>query len=578
MSTARKISGPSGNRIAVVSEYRYKDTIKAIPGARWDPMRKAWILPYNTETWQDLMFSVPGISPDEAITNELVPEPEDIHMEIPPHPPMPLKAGIRPYRHQEAAYANALKVFEEGGSGYAYLMEMGTGKSLTAVATAGELFLEGKVRRLLVVAPLAVVPVWPSEFSDFAGFPYHVETLEGDKKKRLKALQRLIDDREEGLKVAVINYESSWRLKTELEEWMPDMMICDESQRIKEPTSAQSKGIHEIGRLPRYKLILTGTPVTNSPLDFFSQYKFLDPRIFGESWYAFKARYAVEGQGVNHTTGKTYNQVIGYRNLAELTEKAHAVAFRVTKKQALDLPEEVDQRLYCELEPEARKIYDQLKRDAIAELEGLPAVTASHIIVRMLRLSQICGGYVKTDTDGYEDDPKAGKLVKVSSAKQKLFQETLDEILETPGKKVVIFARFTAEVREICDYCAGKYGEHAVRLIDGSVPAAERGPAVEVFQKDPAVRIFVAQIQTAGLGITLTAADTAIFFSYDFSYANYEQAKARIHRIGQRHVTNYIHLIARDTIDEEVLAALQHKKDVSRICVDEWRTLMKAER
>ena len=108
MSTARKISGPSGDRIAVVSEYRYKDTIKAIPGARWDPMRKAWILPYNTETWQDLMFSVPGISPDEAITNELVPEPEDIHMEVPPHPPMPLKAGIRPYRHQEAAYANAL--------------------------------------------------------------------------------------------------------------------------------------------------------------------------------------------------------------------------------------------------------------------------------------------------------------------------------------------------------------------------------------------------------------------------------------------------------------------------------------
>ena len=575
MSTARKISGPSGDRIAVVSEYRYKDTIKAIPGARWDPMRKAWILPYNTETWQDLMFSVPGISPDEAITNELVPEPEDIHMEIPPHPPMPLKVGIRPYRHQEAAYANALKVFEEGGSGYAYLMEMGTGKSLTAVVTAGELFLEGKVRRLLVVAPVAVVPVWPSEFADFAGFPYHVETLEGDKKKRLKALQRLIDDKNEGLKVAVINYESSWRLKEELMDWRPDMVICDESQRIKEPTSAQSKGLHEIGSKANYRLILTGTPVTNSPLDFFSQYKFLNPRIFGESWYAFKARYAVEGQGVNHTTGKTYNQVIGYRNLAELTEKAHAVAFRVTKKQALDLPEEVDQRLYCELEPEARKIYDQLKRDAIAELEGLPAVTASHIIVRMLRLSQICGGYVKTDTDGYEDDPKAGKLIKVSSAKQKLFQETLDDILETPGKKVVVFARFTAEVREICDYCLTKYGPEAYRLIDGSVPASERGPAVEAFQKDPAVRIFVAQIQTAGLGITLTAADTAIFFSYDFSYANYEQAKARIHRIGQRHVTNYIHLIARDTIDEEVLATLQHKKDVSRICVDEWRTLIK---
>lgn len=575
MSTAEKCTYQGEPRIGVRAEFRYKDAIKSITGARWDPVAKRWHLPWDQKTWQDLMFSVPGLSADEAIQTELMPEPDDIHQEIPPHPPLPLKRGISPYRHQEAAYACALQEFAKGGTGYAYLMEMGTGKSLTAVATAGELFLEGKVRRLLVVAPLAVVPVWPSEFADFAGFPYHVETLEGDKKKRLKALQRLTDDKKDCLKVAVINYESSWRLKKELMEWKPDMMICDESQRIKEPTSSQSKGIHEISRDVRYKLILSGTPVTNSPLDFFSQYKFLDPRIFGESWYAFRARYAVMGQGVNRSTGQTYNQVIGYRNLAELTEKAHAIAYRVTKKQALDLPEEIDQRLYCELEPEAQKAYNQLKKDAIAEIEGLPAVTAQHIIVRTLRLSQICGGYIKTDVDGFEDDPKAGKLVKISSAKQKLFQETVDEILETPGKKVVVFARFTAEVREICNYCAGKYGENAVRLIDGSVPAAERGPAVEAFQKDPAVRIFVAQIQTAGLGITLTAADTAIFYSYDYSFANYEQAKARIHRIGQKHTVNYLHLVVRGSVDEEVLAALQHKKDVATVCVDRWREIIK---
>lgn len=575
MSTATKINTISGPRIAVTSEYRYKDVIKAITGARWDPVGKRWVLPYSAETWQDLMFSVPGISPDQNIIDELIPEPKDIDEEIPPHPPMPLRTGIRPYKHQEAAYARALQEFHGGGRGYSFLMEMGTGKSLTAVATAGQLFLEGKVQRLLVVAPLAVVPVWPSEFSDFAGFPAQVQTLEGDKKKRLRALQKLTDDPAECLKVAVINYESSWRLKEELRRWDPQMIICDESQRIKEPTSAQSKGLHELGAGARYKLILTGTPVTNSPLDFFSQYKFLDPRIFGESWYAFRARYAVMGQGMNRSTGQTYNQVIGYRNLAELTEKAHRIAYRVTKKQALDLPEEVDQKLYCELEPEARKAYNQLKRDAIAEIEGLPAVTAQHIIVRMLRLSQICGGYIKTDTDGYEDDPKAGKLIKISSAKQKLFQETLAEILETPGKKVVVFARFTAEVREICAHCAEVYGEGSYRLIDGSVPASERGPAVEAFQKDPAVRIFVAQIQTAGLGITLTAADTAIYFSADYSYANYEQSKARIHRIGQRSNCTYIHLLVRDSVDEDVMAALSHKKNVADTVVDNWQSILK---
>jgi SNF2 family DNA or RNA helicase len=574
MSTAQKITGPAGDRIQVVSEYRYKDAIKAIPGARWDPVRKAWLLPYTAEVWQDLMFSVPGLSPDEAITEELMPEPEDINLEVPPHPPLPLRSGIRPYKHQEAAFAFALQEYQHG-TGYALLMEMGTGKSLTAVAIAGQLYRDGKIKRVLVVAPLAVVPVWPSELADYAGFPYHIETLEGDKKKRLKALQRLTEDKSDALKIAVINYESSWRLKSELAAWAPQMIICDESQRIKEPGSAQSKGMHELAEGSRYRLILTGTPVTNSPLDFFSQYKFLDPGIFGKSWYAFKAKYAVEGQGINHATGKTYNQVVGYRNLAELTEKAHAIAYRVTKKQALDLPEEIDQKLFCELEPEARKAYDQLKRDAIAEIDGLPAVTAQHIIVRLLRLSQICGGYIKTDVDGYEDDPKAGKLVKISKAKWELLQDTLKDILEVPGKKVVIFARFTAEIRDIVGLCQTLYGPDSYRLIDGSIPAAERGPAVEAFQKDPRVRIFIAQIQTAGLGITLTAADTAIFYSFDYSYANYEQAKARIHRIGQRHPVNYIHLIARGTVDEEVLAALQHKRDVAAICVDRWREIIK---
>jgi SNF2 family DNA or RNA helicase len=574
MSTAQKITGPAGDRIQVVSEYRYKDAIKAIPGARWDPVRKAWLLPYTAEVWQDLMFSVPGLSPDEAITEELMPEPEDINLEVPPHPPLPLRSGIRPYKHQEAAFAFALQEYQHG-TGYALLMEMGTGKSLTAVAIAGQLYRDGKIKRVLVVAPLAVVPVWPSELADYAGFPYHIETLEGDRKKRLKALQRLTEDKSDALKIAVINYESSWRLKSELAAWAPQMIICDESQRIKEPTSAQSKGLHELAEGSRYRLILTGTPVTNSPLDFFSQYKFLDPGIFGKSWYAFKAKYAVEGQGINHATGKTYNQVVGYRNLAELTEKAHAIAYRVTKKQALDLPEEIDQKLFCELEPEARKAYDQLKRDAIAEIDGLPAVTAQHIIVRLLRLSQICGGYIKTDVDGYEDDPKAGKLVKISKAKWELLQDTLKDILEAPGKKVVIFARFTAEIRDIVGLCQTLYGPDSYRLIDGSIPAAERGPAVEAFQKDPRVRIFIAQIQTAGLGITLTAADTAIFYSFDYSYANYEQAKARIHRIGQRHPVNYIHLIARGTVDEEVLAALQHKRDVAAICVDRWREIIK---
>ena len=374
--------------------------------------------------------------------------------------------------------------------------------------------------------------------------------------------------------MAVVNYESVWRLEGELAGWGPELVIADESPRITAPQRRQSKAMHQLGAAARYRLILSGTPVTNSPLDFFSQYKFLAPGIFGDSWYSFRARYAVTGSEINHATGKSYTKVLGYRNLPELVERAHSVAYRVTKASALDLPEQVDQTLYCDLEPQARRAYNDLRKHSIAQLEGLPVVSAQHVVTRLLRLSQICGGLVRVDMDGYEGDPQAGKLAQVSRAKEKLFLETAADLLDA-GKKFVVFARFTAEIGTILAALDKLCGREAVRLIDGSVPAADRGRAVEEFQRDAAVRVFVAQIQTAGLGITLTAADTAVYYSLDYSYANYEQSRARIHRIGQKNTCTYLHLIARDSIDEEVLRALRFKGNVADLVVDRWRELLK---
>ena len=571
-SRAQKIIESGEPRLAVTAEYIYKDTLKSL-ARRWDPKRKAWILPYTPEAWQSVYLSIPGIAYDDAIENELSGKEMDIDKPIPDAPPMPIKAHIKPFRHQQGAYANAINRFYSGGQGYAYWMEMGTGKSLTAVGTVGRLYLDGRAKRVLVIAPLAVVPVWPREFADYADFEHTVAPLEGDRNKKLKALATL-GRFGKGLQVAVINYESAWRIAEELIEWDADVVICDESQRIKDPQSKQSKAIHRLGREARYKLILSGTPISNSPLDVFSQYKFLDSNIFGENWFPFRAEYAITGQEVNHQTGKSYTRVIGDRDLPELVEKAHSIAYRVTKAAALDLPEQVEQTLYCELEPRARKAYNDLRKHSIAELDGLPAVTAQHVIVRLLRLSQICGGFLRTDIDGFEDDPNAGQLLPISDAKQRLFEETLDDILGA-GKKVVVFARFTAEVRRICKYVGKKYGEGAYRLIDGSVKGEDRGEAVRAFQEDPGVRVFVAQIATAGLGITLTAADTAIYYSYDYSYANYEQSRARIHRIGQKNTCTYLHLAVRDSIDEEVMEVLRHKGNIATMCVDKWKELLK---
>ena len=206
----------------------------------------------------------------------------------------------------------------------ALLAEMGTGKTLISIGIAGALYQKGEISRLLIVAPLSIVQVWNEEFAKFADFDYQLAVLEGSSKKKFDILNHM---KGSGLQVAVINYESCWRLEDILQVWNPEMIICDESTRIKNPQAKQSKALHRLGKKAKHNLILTGTPVTNNPLDFFSQYKFLDESIFGGSYYAFRARYAVMGGYGNH-------QIIGYKNLPELTEKAHSIAYRITKADA----------------------------------------------------------------------------------------------------------------------------------------------------------------------------------------------------------------------------------------------------
>ncbi len=405
----------------------------------------------------------------------------------------------------------------------------------------------------MVFAPASVVPVWPMEFDLHADFPHEVVALEGPVKKRAEVL-RAWEPNPEVLQVAVINYEAGWRMEKDILAWKPDMIICDESQRIKTPGAKQSRSLHKMGARAKYKLILTGTPISNNPLEFFSQYKFLAPHIFGNSFTAFRNRYAIMG-------GFEGRQIVGYRNMPELMRKAHSIAFRVTKEEALDLPEYTDQVLYCELEPAAARVYKTLAKESVAELASGQQVTAANVLSRLLRLSQLSGGYMNI-----EDGP----VEQVSKAKINLLADTLDD-LTAAGKKTVIFARFLSEIGAIKKVLEDRGIDY--EWITGEVPMEERGGIVKRFQTDDNCRVFLAQIQTAGLGITLTAADTAIFYSLDFSYANYEQCRARIHRLGQKNACTYLHLVARNTVDEKVLKALKDKKNIADEVVDNWRSL-----
>lgn len=433
--------------------------------------------------------------------------------------------------------------------GAALLMEMGTGKSLTAIAITGALSLAGRIRRVLIVAPLSILGVWEEEFQKFAAFPYALAVLSGSSAKKLDTLRHMNGT---ALQVVVVNYESAWRLEKALTAWHPDLIIADEGHKIKTHNIAASKAMHRMGAKASYRLLLTGTVITNKAIDVFSQYKFLNPAIYGNSFYAFRNRYFdMVGYG-NHTP------VLKKSMEGELTEKLHSISYRATKAECLDLPETTDVIRQIELEPAALRIYRGLVKESYAEL-ACGEVTATNILTRLLRLSQLTGGFLGND--------ETAAVEQVSAAKLSALEDILDGAM-AEGKKLVIIARFIPEIRAICKLLEKRGLGYS--CITGEVK--NRDEQVARFQKEPEVMAFVGQIATAGLGITLTAASTMVFYSLDYSMSNFEQTKARIHRVGQRMPCTYLYLVARGTVDEKVLAALESKADLARTLVDDYRS------
>ena len=467
---------------------------------------------------------------------------------------MPIKAA--PYRHQIEAFNFVCGMFglmPEGGggefpvrsAGCALLMEMGTGKTLTTIAVTGALLQAGRICRVLIVAPLSILGVWAEEYRKFADFSYCLAVLSGNGAKKLDTLRHMTGS---ALQVVVVNYESAWR---------PDLIVADEGHKIKTHNISASKAMHRLGAKAGFRLLLTGTVITNKAVDVFSQYKFLNPSIFGQSFYAFRNRYFdMVGYG-NHTP------VLKKSMENELMERMHRIAYRATKAECLDLPEAADILRQVDLEPGALRIYRALVKESYAELSGGTAapvaVTAANILTRLLRLSQLTGGFIGNDENSVVEQVSAAKLA------------ALEDILDcavAEGKKLVIIARFIPEIKAICSLLEKRGLRYS--CITGGVK--NRDEQVSQFQNDPEVMAFVGQIATAGLGITLTAASTMVFYSLDYSMSNFEQAKARIHRVGQRMPCSYLYLVARGTVDEKVLAALKDKADLARLLVDDYRS------
>lgn len=569
-------------------------------GGRWSKPNAGWVFPGRTHHLQRIIAAFPNalVHKDIYAALQTMNDREGVAYaakregweNATPDEPMPL--NVTPFQHQVLGFNIGLALPH-----HALLMEMGTGKTLTELAIAARRWQRGEVERMLVVAPATVLPVWGAD-AQMVDVPIVSIVLNKSVAKSEKLLAQFtpfpivcpdchgdgahVDDdgapggcfrcgtsgRVNPLQIVAVNYEKTWRMIDALKAWQPDLIVCDESQRIKKPGARQSMAMHSLGKLAEFRSILTGTPVPNRPLEFYSQYKFLDETIFGPSHVAFTNRYAIQkgGGGMGFAD---------YLRLDELTRLAHSVAYRVTKDEALDLPEWLDREIDLELEPAARKTYDQVEKAAFAELTTLAAegtITTPHVLTSMLRLSQITGGFVGDDE---------GQVHHISSAKLKALGDIADDVFDS-GKKIVVFARFRAEIEAITKRLQGSLRDPdgvpgEVLEIHGGIPIPKRGGIVDRFQDPDGPRAIVVQTRAGGLGITLTAADTAVFFSLDYSFENYDQARARIHRIGQKNHCTYIHLMATNTIDQKVLQALRDKRDLAAVVVDGWRDLFNKE-
>ena len=476
---------------------------------------------------------------------------------------MKYKFKTEPYAHQLEALKRSWNKTE-----YALFMEMGTGKSKVLIDNIAVLYDRGAINAAVIVAPKGVYKNW-SEREIPIHMPDHVLCHVGvwnpaPKAKEKKELLKLFEV-SDNLKILMVNVEAFSTKKgvTFVEKFLLThnaLIAVDESTTIKNPKAQRTKSLVKLAINTKYRRILTGFPVTQSPLDLYSQSEFLSSHLLGHtSFYTFQNRYA---QLINRNMGqRTFRQVVGYQHLEELTEKVNNFSYRVLKKDCLDLPDKVYQRREIELTPEQKKIYKEIKEYAIAELASHEIVSVTSVLTQILRLHQVVCGFVKHD-NGEEVEIKNNRI-----------SELMDILSELQGK-TIIWANYQYDIKRITKTLEDLVGAESVATYYGGTPEEDRQPIINRFQ-DPESKLqyLVSNVQTGGYGITLTQASNVIYYSNNYDLEKRLQSEDRAHRIGQVNKVTYIDLVAKGTVDEKIVKALRNKLNLAQEVLgdDKWK-------
>jgi len=440
---------------------------------------------------------------------------------------------INSMRHKPWAHQRESFEFAKGKQGAMLALDMGCGKSFVTVA----LCKEHRAKKILILCPLSVVGVWPREFTKHSD-GFRVTPLDSGtvaKKTDAAKLALRVAAVGDAPCVIVVNYESAWRepFKTFALTAKFDLVVLDESHRVKSPGGKASRFVGQFAKSGCRMLALTGTPAPHSPLDLYGQFRAIAPEVYGTSFNRFKRRYSVMGGFQNY-------QVIGWRYESEMKEKFDSVAITVKKEDALDLPPISHVDIPVVLGGSCKKTYDSIDKDFWAQVDG-GQITAANALVKLLRLQQITGGFIKDDD---------GKTTTIGDAKRMVLKDLL---VDCKGP-VVVFCRFRQDIKNIRDVA------EELKLRHGEVSGEQKDLDEAQYPAD--IDVLAVQIQAGGVGIDLTRASVGIYYSMGFSLGDYLQSLARLHRPGQEEKVIFYHLVATKTVDEKVYKALQQRQDV----------------